>query len=111
VIETLRLGAKEVKTMMGGEVFQLRGNVLPFIRLGSILGRTTTDTDEYRVVIVEKNGQSCGLQVDKLLGQHEIVIKPLDSSIRESKGFGGATILGDGRVALILDIPTLVGGG
>lgn len=111
VMETLRLGKEEVKAMMGGEVFQLRGSVLPFIRLGSLLGRTSTDTDEYKVVIVENNGQSCGLQVDKLLGQHEIVIKPLDSSIRESRGFGGATILGDGRVALILDIPTLVGGG
>jgi two-component system chemotaxis sensor kinase CheA len=111
VMETLRLGKGKVKTMMGGEVFQLRGSVLPFIRLGSLLGRTAPDTEEYKVVIVENNGQSCGLQVDKLLGQHEIVIKPLDSSIRETRGFGGATILGDGRVALILDIPTLVGGG
>lgn len=111
VNETLRLEKVEVKKVMGGEVFRLRNKVLPFIRLSHLLGGTSPSNSEYKVVIVEKNGQSCGLQVDKLLGQHEIVIKPLDPSIRDSKGFAGATILGDGKVALILDIPTLVGGG
>ncbi|MCK5661319.1 MAG: chemotaxis protein CheW, partial [Methanosarcinales archaeon] len=61
------------------------------------------------VVIVEKMGTNVGLVVDELLGQQEVIIKTLESKLlKKTKGFAGATILGDGSVALILDIATLI---
>lgn len=111
VMETLRIKKDDLKSVLGREVIQLRGQVIPLYRLSSLFNRESLESKEYQAVIVEKNGKSYGIIVDRLLGQEEIVIKPLDSSVKDSRGFGGATILGDGRVALILDIPTLIGGG
>jgi two-component system chemotaxis sensor kinase CheA len=110
VMETLRIKKEELKTVLGRETIQLRGQVIPFYRLSSLFNRESVEREEYHAVIVEHNGRPCGIIVDRLLGQQEIVIKPLDSPLRDSSGLGGATILGDGRVALILDIPTLIGG-
>ncbi len=110
VKETIKVRRNEFKTVLGREVIQLRGSVIPIHRLSSLFNSRHQDRDEYHAVIVEHNSQAYGVVVDRLLGQDEIVIKSLDVSIRDSRGLGGATILGDGRVALIIDIPTLIGG-
>jgi two-component system chemotaxis sensor kinase CheA len=87
------------------EVMVLRGEVIPLIRLGHLLGcrESSQPAEELSVVVVQGDGGCAGLAVDNLLGQREIVIKSLDRFLGNLPGIGGATILGDGRVALILD--------
>lgn len=110
VKETIRVREDEFKTVLGREVIQLRKHVIPIYRLSRLFNSSSPRRNEYHAVIVEHNNRTYGVVVDRLLGQEEIVIKSLDSSLRDSRGLGGATILGDGRVALIVDIPTLIGG-
>ena len=62
-----------------------------------------------RHVVLEADGQSAALFIDQLIGQHQVVIKSLEANYRRVPGVAGATIMGDGRVALILDVPMLVG--
>lgn len=112
VVETLKINKKEVKSIVGGEVIQLRGKVLPLVRLRSALGMPANNSsDSFPVVVVEKDGRPFGLAVESLIGQQEVVIKTLDKSLQKTKCLAGATILGDGRVALILDIASLIRGG
>lgn len=110
VRETIKVRKSEFKTVLGREVIQLRGEVIPIYTLSSLFKSKSRPQEEYHAVIVEHNNQSYGIVVDRLLGQDEIVIKSLDATLRDSRGLGGATILGDGRVALIIDIPSLIGG-
>ncbi|MBR1478106.1 MAG: chemotaxis protein CheA [Lachnospiraceae bacterium] len=102
-IETIEPG--EVKLVQNEEVINLRGNVLPLIRLNQILENESTigPDDAMCVVIVKKGDKMAGLVIDELIGQMEIVIKPLGKYIKQAKVISGATILGDGEVALILD--------
>lgn len=112
VVETLKINKKEVKSIVGGEVIQLRNRVLPLVRLHTMLAMPAgNDSNSFPIVVVEKEGRSFGLAVDSLIGQQEVVIKTLDKSLQKTKCLAGATILGDGRVALILDIAGLVRGG
>jgi two-component system chemotaxis sensor kinase CheA len=85
--------------------------VLPIVRLHAVLGVTprVTDPTESLLVIVENGREHVALLVDELVGQHQVVIKSLEVNYRRVDGVSGATIMGDGRVALILDIPGLVG--
>lgn len=101
---------EEVKTVNGQEVINLRGIILPIIRLEEALDVTPLEEEKtsYTVVIVSKGDRYAGLVVDSLIGQQEIVIKPIGKYMETSKIIGGATILGDGEVALILDANTLV---
>ncbi|MDO5522348.1 MAG: chemotaxis protein CheA, partial [bacterium] len=101
---------EEIKTVNGQEVINLRGNVLPIIRLEEALDVAPLEekASSYTVVIVSKGDRYAGLVVDSLIGQQEIVIKPIGKYMETSKLIGGATILGDGEVALILDANTLV---
>lgn len=111
VIRDVGIKASEIKTVEGEEVIVLRGEVLPLLRLHSVLKSTADEEDKENliVVVVEKMGNNVGLVVDELIGQQEVIIKTLDSKIlKNTKGFAGATILGDGSVALILDIATLI---
>jgi two-component system chemotaxis sensor kinase CheA len=83
---------------------------MPILRLDRIFGvagRAGEPTDGL-VVIVEHDGRKLALLVDELLGQQRVVIKSLEANFRKLDGVAGATILGDGRVALILDVPGLV---
>lgn len=100
----------EIKTVQGKEVINLRGTVLPIARLGKILDCKPLDTapEELTVVIVKKGDRFAGMVVDELLGQQEIVIKSIGKYIRNYKVISGATILGNGEVALILDVNSLV---
>jgi len=92
------------------EVIHLRGNVIPLLRLRNILDveGEEEDVESLIVVVIKKGEQKVGLVIDRLLGQQETVIKSLGRHITNDKLFSGATILGDGEVALILDTNTLM---
>ena len=100
----------EIKHVHSKEVINLRGTVIPLIRLDKVLDVPSTEehADSLTVVIVSKGDRLAGIVVDNLIGQQEIVIKSIGKYINNNKIIGGATILGDGEVALILDVNTLV---
>ncbi len=111
IIESLRVNPKFVNSMAGrAEVYKLREEYIPVLRLYNLfeIEPGTTRLDEGLLVIVEGDGQKIGLFVDELLSQQQIVIKNLDTNYRQVQGVSGATILGDGSVALILDVAGLV---
>ena len=96
--------------MQTKEVINLRGTVIPLIRLDKLLDVEPGEVkpESLTVVIVKKGDKQAGLVVDNLIGQQEIVIKPIGDYIRCSKLISGATILGNGEIALILEANTLV---
>lgn len=104
------IGISDIKYVQAEEVINLRGNVIPLIRLNQVLDieAPEEEPESLTVVIVSKGEKQAGLVVDKLLGQQEIVIKSLGKFISNSKIISGATILGDGEIALILDVNTLM---
>ncbi|MBT8438285.1 MAG: chemotaxis protein CheA, partial [Gammaproteobacteria bacterium] len=112
IIESIQVRADMVNMVAGkGETFKLRDEYLPVIRLHEVFGiknPKTTNISEGLLVVVEGDGSKCGLFVDDLLGQHQVVIKSLETNYKKVEGASGATILGDGSVALILDIPDLM---
>jgi two-component system chemotaxis sensor kinase CheA len=105
---------EDVKYVHTKEVINLRGQVIPLVRLNEVLDiapsedKGEKDSDALIVVIVKKGDKQAGLVIDQLLGQQEIVIKPLGKYIKVPKMISGATILGNGEVALIIDSNTLV---
>ncbi len=106
VEETLRIFAKDITTVEGTEVIHLRGKTTPIFRLSILfdIPADQLDSDKFFVVIVNAGLRKIGLVVDELLGQEEVVIKPLVDYLQEKSGLSGATIIGDGRVCLILDV-------
>lgn len=117
VLETARLNPREVHTISGSEVIRQRGGVLPLLRLSSVLGIDDVDrclggevaeNELIAVVVVRAGDKLVGLAVDSLVGKQEIVVKSLGERIGEIRGISGASILGDGTVALIVDVPTLL---
>lgn len=101
---------EDIKYVQAKEVIHLRGSVIPIIRLDKLLDiePKEEEPDHLTVVIVQKGDQQAGLVVDNLIGQQEIVIKSLGKYINGNKLISGATILGDGEVALILDVNPLM---
>ncbi|MCI7329156.1 MAG: chemotaxis protein CheA [Lachnospiraceae bacterium] len=99
----------EIKYVQAKEVIYLRGTVIPLIRLDNILDCEPTEEnpDNITVVVVKKGDSLVGIVVDNLIGQQEIVIKSLGKVIENNRYISGATILGDGEVALILDVNAL----
>jgi two-component system chemotaxis sensor kinase CheA len=112
IIESINISDQMVNRVAGkGETFRLRGDYLPIVRMHAIFNVTSAKAKkltEGLMVVVEGQGIRCGLFVDDLLGQQQVVIKSLEANYRRVEGVSGATILGDGSVALILDIPGLV---
>lgn len=108
--ETLRIRAEEISSIEGMEMFSIRQQTMPFIRLSSIYRGTgaVQEQGKFFVVMVQHGEFVAGLGVDALIGQQEIVIKPLAEYLTDQPGFAGATILGDGSIALILDIPSVM---
>ncbi len=105
-IQTLEeVSASEIRLVENKEVIQLRGTVIPIIRLSEVLDAPSEKDPDSRlmIVIVKKGEAQAGLVVDELMGQQEIVIKSLGKYINVDRVISGATILGDGEVALILD--------
>ncbi|MET4595532.1 chemotaxis protein histidine kinase CheA [Sphingomonas sp. PvP107] len=114
VVETVQPERGQVKpTTTTGEVIELRGNYVPVRRLTRTFGLGDNDTrrpEESLVIIVEtETAGHVGLLVDTIDDRREVVIKSLDRNLHPIRGLGGATILGDGSIALILDIEALVG--
>ena len=110
ITESIRPKPGQVHTIAArGEVLDVRGHVVPVLRLYEVLGVTpeVTDPTQSLLVMVENGTERVAILVDELLGQHQVVIKSLETNYRRIEGISGATIMGDGQVALILDIPGL----
>ncbi len=111
VVESLQAASSEVKSVAGGgRVVEVRKEYLPVIALRDVFptGETAAETTRSIMLVVESDGVKNALLVDELLGQQQVVVKSLETNYRKVPGIAGATIMGDGRVALILDVPALV---
>lgn len=111
VQETIQIRKKEIKTIKSREAIILRGNVLPILSLKRIFYPkldSEYSSEKIFVVVVSAGDKQVGFVVDSLVGEQEIVIKNLNKYIGDVKGISGATILGDGRVALIIDVTSLI---
>ena len=106
---TLSIQPSDISTVQNNEVIVLRGEIIPIIRMEeSLMVPHVKDTKELFVVVVHAGDSKAGMVVDKLIGQQEIVIKTLGNLFMGLKMFSGATVLGDGKVALILDVATML---
>ena len=111
IVESLQVKLKNVNAIAGQtEVFRLRDEYIPILRLHDAFGVNSdcTELQNGLLVVVETQGTRVGLFVDDLLGQQQVVIKSLETNFSQVDGLSGATILGDGTVALIIDVPGLV---
>ena len=108
---TINIMPTDIKTVQNREVIVLRGQIIPIVRLNEMFSvphvKDREEEDIY-VVVVHVGERKVGIVVDDLVGQQEIVIKTLGKLLSSLKMFSGATVLGDGRVALILDVGTLM---
>lgn len=108
VVECIELPPPPVSEQKAPDYLNLRGGVLPFIRLREQFEVAAPAPARENVVVVQYAGQRAGLVVDRLMGEFQTVIKPLGKVFSQIRGIGGSTILGSGEVALILDIPGLI---
>jgi two-component system, chemotaxis family, sensor kinase CheA len=111
IVETIQVKRDRVSVVPGGaELFRLRDEYIPVIRLYEVLGAEpdAQTVEQGLLVVVETDRRRFGLLVDDLLAQQQVVIKSLETNYRSVRGLAGATILGDGQVALIIDVPGLV---
>ncbi len=110
VMESLQPRAEELKPLAGGEcVLEVRGEYLPLVELWNVFDvkEAKTEATQGIVVILQSAGKRYALLVDQLIGQHQVVVKNLESNYRKVPGISAATILGDGSVALIVDVSAL----
>ena len=106
---TINIQPDDIKTVQNKEVIVLRGEIIPIIRMEQTLQvEHVKDSEEIFVVVVHAGESKAGIVVDHLIGQQEIVIKTLGNLFNGLKMFSGATVLGDGRVALIIDVATMM---
>ena len=111
IIESLQVSDADLKTVSGeGQLLRVRGEYLPLVKVHEIFNTKpkAESLEKGIAVIVEAEGKKTALFVDELVGQHQVVIKSLESNFRKMPGISGATIMGDGRVALILDVAALI---
>ncbi len=111
VTETLLIERREILTVRGRHVIRLRNNVIPLVTLDGAprLGTDRTEGEDKCFIVVARDGdRSIGVVVDQLMEQQEFVVKPLCKFLVDIRGIAGATILGDGQVGLILDVPALI---
>lgn len=108
VVECVELSEQDREKTQDQRYINLRGEVLPFIRLRERFTIDGRPSRRENIVVVQIAGSKAGLVVDELLGEFQTVIKPLGRLFGGLKGIGGSTILGSGEVALILDVPALV---
>ena len=110
VLQVVRVAEDEVSTINGREVIRLRNSVLPLARLGEVLkvGRNGKHSDSMYIVVVGLAEKRLGIIVESLLGQKEVVIKSIGEYLGSIRGIAGSTILGDGRVIMIIDVGELM---
>jgi two-component system chemotaxis sensor kinase CheA len=109
VIESLRVKPEEIRKIDNYEVFNLRSDVISLLRLNRLFGIKTDEKQDYNfIVIVGTAEKKMGFMVDSLIGEEDVVIKPLRDQFTNSPGIAGASILGDGSVSLIIDVSQLL---
>ena len=109
VIESVRVKKSEINTIDNYEVLNVRNEVISVLRLSRLFNIKTKDDGEYCfVVIVGSQDKKIGVMVDNLIGEEDVVIKPLRDQFTQSPGIAGASILGDGSVSLIIDVTQLL---
>jgi two-component system chemotaxis sensor kinase CheA len=111
VIETVAVGAKDITTLSTGhELVKLRNRLLPVVRLHEFYSIVPDNLriDEGLLVIVEDGTERLALLIDALIGQRQTVVKPLTSYLTGARGLAGCTVLGNGEISLILDVPKLI---
>jgi two-component system chemotaxis sensor kinase CheA len=108
VNETVELKTAQLRQVKGREVLVLRDDVLPLLRMRDLMGLATTQQKSQQVIVMEMGERRAGLIVDELAGQQEIVVKQFDGVRGGLALFSGATILGDGAPALIVDVSSLL---
>jgi two-component system chemotaxis sensor kinase CheA len=112
IVESHKFEKDQIKTIRGREVVQLRGEVLPLIRMREFFGmaRRPETPEGINTLVVQSRDRRVVLHVDELIGHQQIVVKGLDRRLRKVRGISGGTILGSGRIALILDVDSIIGG-
>ncbi len=111
IVESLQMQPEKISSITGqSEFYRLRDEYIPIIRVNQLfcMSKGHSELNNGLLVVVEADGQQVGLFVDDLLGQQQVVIKSLETNFRQIQGISGATILGDGTVALIVDVPGLI---
>ncbi|MDE5798694.1 MAG: chemotaxis protein CheW, partial [Treponemataceae bacterium] len=109
VVESVRVRKEEINTIDNYEVLNVRSEVISVLRLSRLFGINTGEDGEYCfVVIVGSQDKKIGVMVDALIGEEDVVIKPLKDQFTQSPGVAGASILGDGSVSLIIDVSQLL---
>ncbi len=106
--ECVELPPPEARRGNGGQLISVRGEIIPYVRLRDYFRMSGGGSSFEYVAITEVEGKRCGFAVDTVIGEHQIVIKSLGTMYKDVQGISGATVLGDGTVALIIDIPKLV---
>ncbi|HEY8945816.1 MAG TPA: chemotaxis protein CheW, partial [Polyangiaceae bacterium] len=108
LVELVRFDPEQAKTAIerihGVPVFRLRGSLVALVELSQVLGLPSKPTEEYNIVVLQADDRQFGLMVDSVFDTEEIVVKPLSRELKGLNVYAGATIMGDGRVALILDV-------
>jgi two-component system, chemotaxis family, sensor kinase CheA len=109
VIESLRIKPEDIRMIDNNEVFNVRSDVISLLRLNRLFGIKSEGQQEYHfIVIVGSSEKKMGFMVDSLIGEEDVVIKPLRDQYTNSPGIAGASILGDGSVSLIIDVGQLL---
>jgi two-component system chemotaxis sensor kinase CheA len=111
IVESLQMKPEQISSVAGeSELYYLRDEYIPIIRVDNLFGggSSRSELKNGLLMVVESDGKRFGLFVDELLGQQQVVIKSLETNFRQVHGISGATILGDGTVALIIDVPGLI---
>jgi two-component system chemotaxis sensor kinase CheA len=109
VLEILEVGARDVRTLSTREVISVRGSTLPLVRLGKLFALPgVRGPESFFVVVVGLAQERLGIAVDRLVGQQDIVVKPLGAQLHGVRGIAGATDLGDRRTVLVLDVGAII---
>lgn len=111
IVESHRFTLEEIKAIRSRDVVQLRGEILPLISMRKFFEIDERDRSKgINTLVVQSRDRRAALEVDELIGHHQIVVKSLDKRLRRVKGISGGTILGSGKIALILDVESILGG-
>ncbi len=109
IIKNIEISTREVRHIKGEEAIIINNKIVPLLRLQRVFQLPVQEEKNIFIVIVEKFGQLIGIVVDQLLGKQEVIVKSFKSRLLENtRGFAGATILGDGNVVLIIDVNSLI---
>jgi two-component system chemotaxis sensor kinase CheA len=108
VEECVELRKTDITNAHGRHMIPVRGELIPYVRLSEIFAITCNKPSIEQIAIVHVDGLRVGIVVDKVIGEHQTVIKSLGKMYKDTEGISGATIMGDGRVALIVDVPKII---